>query len=282
MRAVPRGVGIGLRRSLYEAILRTERRIDWLELVPENFIDVGGRTRTVVEACAARWPLASHGVALSIGGPDPVSLPYTRGLRTLLDDLAIGSFSDHLCYSSVRGIELHDLLPLPFTDEAVRWCAERARRAADLVGRPLILENITYYATMPGGTMSEGEFVSAVLDGADCNLLLDVNNVYVNAMNHGREPLDVLLELPLARTKEIHIAGHVREGDLLLDTHGAAVAPGVWELLREAIARVGDVPVLLEWDTDIPALDRVLDEADRAREIVESTLREHERERAAE
>lgn len=271
-RAALRGVGIGLRRPLFDAILRTERRIDWLEFVPENFIDVGGRARSVLEACAARWPLASHGVALSIGGPDRLRASYTAGLRRLLDALGIDRFTDHLAYSSARGIEFHDLLPLPFTEEAVHHSAVRAREASERVGRPLSLENITYYATMPGSSLTEGAFVSAVLDEADCGLLLDVNNVYVNAKNHGRAPLDVLSELPLARTTEIHIAGHVREGELLLDTHGAAVASDVWTLLGEAIERVGDVPVLLEWDTDIPTLDRVLDEADRARAVVEAAL----------
>jgi uncharacterized protein (UPF0276 family) len=267
------GVGIGLRRPLYDAILGTTRRIDWLELVPENFMDLGGRPAAVLEACAARWPIVSHGVSLSIGGPDPLSERYLRSRKELEDNVAVAASSDHLCYTSIHGVELHELLPLPFTEEALRWSAARAKEAAERLGRPLWLENITYYAEMPGTTMREGEFVRAVLESAECDLLLDVNNTYLNARNHGRDPIQVLTDLPLERTRQIHLAGHVEDEGILLDHHGSAVAPAVWDLFREALVRVGPVPVLIEWDQNIPSLDRVLDEADHARAILEDVCR---------
>jgi uncharacterized protein (UPF0276 family) len=269
MWSVPDGVGIGLRRPLYDAVLATDRRIDFLEIVPENFMDLGGRPRDVLEACAVRWPILSHGVSLSVGGPDPLSHVYLGSLRRLLDRFCIPAFSDHLCWSTARGIHFHDLLPLPQHEDAVRWCAARARQAAEELSRALWLENITYYAVMPGSTMGAEQFVAAVIEEADAGLLLDVNNVFVNACNHGYDPVAALEALPLERTRQIHLAGHVREGVRLLDTHGAGVAPEVWQLLRQALKRTGRVPILLEWDTDIPPLDRVLDEADRARAILD-------------
>ena len=263
------GVGIGLRRPIFRSILETDRRIDWLEFVPENFLLDCGFARATLDACAERWPLVSHGVSLSIGGPDPLDAEYVGSLRALADRAGVAAVSDHLCYTSVRGVQLHSLLPLPFTEEAVSWAAGRAREVAERLGRPLWLENITYYAEMPSTTLREGEFVRAVLEESGCELLLDVNNAYLNALNHGRDPLEVLTELPLERTRQIHLAGHLEENGVLLDTHGSAVAPPVWDLFRETIARVGPVPVLIEWDADIPSLDAVLDEADRARAIIE-------------
>jgi uncharacterized protein len=263
----PHGVGIGLRREHFGAIEACERRVDWLEIIPENYVDQGGLVQRNLARCRERWPVIAHGVSLSLGGPDPLPEPYVTGLRRLLDELQAPFYTDHLCYATIDGVNFYDLLPLPFTEEAVRHTAVRIRELADRLERPVAVENITYYAVMPGGRMSEGEFVSAVVEEAGCGLLLDVNNVYVNAMNHGEDPLAVLEALPLHRTLQIHIAGHVEEGGRLLDTHGRPLADPVWRLYEQALARVGPVPTLLEWDTDIPALDRVLDETDRARAV---------------
>jgi hypothetical protein len=263
------GVGIGLRKELAGQLLATERCVDWLELIPENFLVQGGWRRSMLEACLERWPIVSHGVCLSVGGPDPLDRDYLDKLRRLLDRLEPPFFSDHACYERAHGFFFHDLLPLPFTEEAASWAAARAREAAERVGRPLALENITYYAEMPSSVLSEGEFLHAVLDQSGCGLLLDVNNVYVNAVNHGREPRDVLYELPLDRVWQIHLAGHQREDDILLDDHGSAVCDEVWALYRDALEHVGPKPTLIEWDTNIPPLDRVLDEADRARTILQ-------------
>lgn len=263
----PHGVGIGLRREHFAAIERCERELDWLEIIPENYVGHGGLGRRNLARCRERWPVVAHGVSLSLGGPDPLPGPYVAGLRRLLDELQAPFYTDHLCYARIDDLDFYDLLPLPFTEEAVRHTARRVRELADRLERPVAVENISYYAVMPGGSMSEGQFVTAVVEEAGCGLLLDVNNVYVNARNHGHEPLAVLDALPLHRTLQIHIAGHVEESGRLLDTHGRPLVDPVWRLYEDALARVGPVPTLLEWDTDIPALDRVLDEADRAREL---------------
>ncbi len=265
------GVGIGLRRELYESVLRTSRRIDWLEIVSENFMGMEGRPREVLALCAERWPIIPHGVAASVGGPQRER--YCAELGELVARLDAPFFSDHLCYSSIGGHEFLDLLPLPFTDEAVEAAAAGARELAARVGRPLLLENITYYATMPGSEMDEQEFITRVLDRADAGLLLDVNNLYLNGKNHGVDPLTTLGRLPLQRVRQIHLAGHTVDGDVYLDTHSRAIAAPVWDLFEEVIRRVGPVPTLIEWDQQIPSLDAVLDEADRARDIMDRTPR---------
>lgn len=263
-----RGVGIGLRRQFHDEILRTSRRIDWLEIIAENFMGLGGRPQYVLAQCRERWPIVPHGVALSVGGPDSMDR-YLEVLGPLLDDLDAPFFSEHLCYASIGGTQSFDLLPLPFHEEAVAHAARRARNVAERLGRPLILENITCYAVMPGSEMTEPAFVRAVLDRADCGLLLDVNNLYLNATNHGIEAGVLLDGLPLERVRQIHLAGCSQEGDVLLDTHSSAVKPPVWDLYRDVIRRLGPIPTLIEWDQRIPSLDAVLDEADRARTILE-------------
>lgn len=261
----PQGVGIGLRREHFAAIEHSERTVDWLEIIPENYVNRGGAARRHLARCSERWPVIAHGVSMSLGGPDPLPADYVTDLRRLLDELQAPFYTDHLCYATVGGVNFYDLLPMPFTEEAVRHTAARIRELADRLERPVAVENISYYAVMPGPAMSEGEFVSAVVEEADCGLLLDVNNVYVNARNHGEDPLASLLALPLHRARQIHIAGHVEEDGRLIDNHGRALVEPVWELYEHALSRVGPVPTLLEWDTDIPALDVVLDQADRAR-----------------
>lgn len=283
----PKGVGIGLRREHFAAIEQCERTVDWLEIIPENYVGqggvaLGGHVRRNLAHCSERWPVVAHGVSLSLGGPDPLDATYIKGLRRLLDELGAPFYTDHLCYATIGGVNFYDLLPLPFTEEAVRHTAARIRELADRLERPVAVENVSYYAVMPGARMSEGQFVSAVVEEAGCGLLLDVNNVYVNARNHsktdtksgatddgagGLDPQAELEALPLHRTVQIHIAGHVEEGGRLIDTHGRPLVDPVWRLYERALELVGPVPTLLEWDTDIPALDRVLDEADKARAI---------------
>ncbi len=260
------GVGIGLRREVQDAVLATDRRIDWLEIISENFMALTGRPRDVLSRCAARWPIVPHGVAASVGsGPRD---GYVEALTELVVRLDAPFFSDHLCYSSLGGHELFDLLPLPFSAEAAEFAGAQAKSLAAAVGRPLLLENISYYAEMPGAEMPEHAFIECVLDISGASLLLDVNNVYVNARNHGQEPDAALLALPLERTRQIHLAGHVAEGDVLLDTHSRPIADEVWALYRLTLARTGPVPTLIEWDQGIPSLDAILDEADRARQIM--------------
>ncbi|MBL4684513.1 MAG: DUF692 domain-containing protein [Nannocystaceae bacterium] len=264
-----RGVGIGLRHPHFGDILETSRRIDWLEVVPENFVGIGGTASRVLDDCLERWTMVSHGVSMSIGGPDALDEDYLRGLRQLCDRMETPFYSDHLCYSAIDDIQMFDLLPLPFTDEAVEHAGKRIRHVADRLERDMVIENITYYATMPGSRLTEGEFVHGVVETADCGLLLDVNNVYCNAINHGRDPVESLFALPWQRAKQVHLAGFLEEESRLLDDHGSPVADGVWALYRTLLERAGPIPTLIEWDTNIPDLDRVIDEADRARAIMD-------------
>ncbi|WP_045117440.1 DUF692 domain-containing protein [Plesiocystis pacifica] len=270
----PSGVGIGLRRRHFDELPRCERELDFLELCPENFVGAGalrgGRDRRVLDACIERWPILAHGVSMSLGGPDPLDRGYIRALKGLLDRLDAPFYTDHLCFVSVGGRSSQDLLPIPFCEAAVHHCARRIRALADQLERPVAVENISYYAQMPvpgGAGMGEGEFVRAVVEEADCLLLLDVNNIYVNAVNHDEDASESLRSLPVERSCQIHLAGHVREGPRLIDHHGAPVCDAVWALYREALALAGPIPTLIEWDTAVPALDVVLDEADRARAI---------------
>lgn len=261
------GVGIGLRRAHYDTILATGRRLDWLEIAPENYVGKGGRTDRVLGECLERWPMMAHGVSLSLGGPDPLDPELLAGIKVLADRLDLPYFTEHACLARAGGAQFHDLIPVPWNEEAVRHMAARIRQAADALERPVVIENVSTYCVMPGSTMTECEFVRAVCEEADCGLLLDVNNVYVNARNHGRDALAMLDELPLERTRYIHLAGFLDEGWVVIDTHGAPVAEAVWSLYRETLRRVGPVPTLIEWDLQIPPLDVVLDQADRAREI---------------
>jgi uncharacterized protein (UPF0276 family) len=273
MQTTAPGVGIGLRREHFAALPTCEHAIGLLEIVPENFVGHGGRARAVLRACAERWPIAAHGVSLSLGGPDPIDHAYVRGLKTLLDELAVPLYTDHLCYASIGGISFHDLLPLPFSGEAVMHTARRIRELADALERPVAVENISYYATMPGSELDEGDFVRAVVEEADCGLLLDVNNAYVNARNHGLDPEAVLFALPLERTVHVHLAGHCPEDGRLVDDHGAPVDDAVWSLYGAVLARIGPRPTIVEWDTKIPPLARVLAEADRARALADEFVR---------
>jgi hypothetical protein len=211
-------------------------------------------------------------VSLSLGGPDPLDEALLGGLGRLLDDLGADLMTEHACWSRAAGRHFHDLLPLPFTEASAEHLARRTRYASRVLGRPFLLENITYYAMMPcgdEGPMREGEWLTRVLDEAEAGLLLDVNNVYVNAINHGLDPRALLESLPLERAGRIHIAGHVQREDMLIDNHGAPVIAPVWALLEHALARTGPVPILVEWDLDVPPVERVIAEADRARAILE-------------
>ncbi|MDY7229744.1 DUF692 domain-containing protein [Hyalangium rubrum] len=261
----PLGAGIGLRREFYDSLPLTERTLDWLEIVPENFLSMGGRAQRTLDVCAERWTLLPHGVGLNIGGPDPVDEDYLTRLAALVKRLKAPFFSDHLCYSRLGGVYLHDLLPLPFNDEAVEHVVPRVREVMARVGRPFLLENPSYYARMPGGTLAEADFLRHVAEQADCGLLLDVNNVYVNAQNHAYDPRAFIDALPLERVVQIHLAGHHRRPDVIIDTHGAAVCDEVWELYRYVLKRTGPVSTLIEWDQDIPSLEAVLEQADTAR-----------------
>lgn len=236
--------------------------IDFVEVAPENWIDVGGRYGRHFDAVVRDTPLVCHGLSLNLGGPAPLDEPFLRKLRQFLDRNRVRSYSEHLSYCGDEG-HLYDLLPIPFTAPAVDYVAERILRVQDAVGRRLAIENVSYYAA-PGQEMSELEFINAVLNRADCELLLDINNIYVNSINHRYSAEDFLCGLPPHRIAYAHIAGHYHEAeDLRVDTHGADVIEEVWQLLRVAYKHFGVFPTLLERDFNIPPLPELLEEAAR-------------------
>ena len=260
------GIGIGLRKELYDGLLASSRRVDWLEIVSENYIDATGRASEMLARCAARWPIIPHGVGLSVGSAAPAG--YLDGLAALVARIKPAYISDHLCYSSVGARSYLDLLPLPRHAESVARVVCNALAAKATTGVPLILENITTYTEMPGSEFNEATFLQRVAEQAEVGLLLDVNNLSINAVNGKRDPLALLAEFPLQHVRQLHLAGHTWDGDLLLDTHAAPVAPPVWDLYVEVLRRCGPVPTLIEWDQHIPSLDAVLDQADHARDLM--------------
>ena len=263
---IPGRAGLGLRRELIPAMQATPPTLDFVELAPENWMDMGGRFHAQLEWAASRYPLISHGLSLSLGGPAPLDTAFLKRLRQFLDTWQVRLYSEHLSYCGDDG-HLYDLLPIPFTDEAVRHTAARIRTTQDILGRRIAIENVSYYAA-PGQAMDEITFVNAVLDEADCELLLDVNNVYVNSINHGYDARAFLAAVPAGRIAYIHVAGHRQEApDLIIDTHGAAVADPVWELLGWTYARLGVYPTLLERDFQMPPLAELLDETDIIRTL---------------
>jgi len=266
------GVGIGLRPQYGEELMETERQVDFLEFIPENYVGRGGKDRRVLYGAAERWPLLCHGVSVSAGSPDPLDREYLDQLRPLLHDLGVPRYTDHLCFTAVGGFQSHQLVPLPFSAEAVRHAAARIRQISEVLELPVAVENVTYYAVMPGTELGHAAFVRAVCEEADCGLLLDVNNLFINCSNHGADLQAELDQLPLDRVCHIHIAGHVARGRRLIDHHGAPTSSEVLDLYAEVVRRLGDVPTLLERDTNIPPLDEVLDEADAIRAVQREVL----------
>jgi uncharacterized protein (UPF0276 family) len=255
-----RGAGLGLRRALMGPLLsRDHVPIDFMEVAPENWIGVGGRLGRQFRELAERQPVLLHGLSLDIGGPDPVDFDLVRSVKALMAEIKAPLYSEHLTYCAAQG-HLYDLLPIPFTAEAVQYVAARIRQVQDVIGQPIALENASYYA-QPYTELSEVEFIRAVLEESGCDLLLDVNNIYVNSINHGYDPVEFLDALPLERTRYIHVAGHFDEADdLKVDTHGADVIGPVWQLLAEAYRRLGPAPTLLERDFNLPPLAKLLAE----------------------
>jgi uncharacterized protein (UPF0276 family) len=264
------GAGLGLRRTLMGPLAdQPPAQVGFYEVAPENWIGVGGRFGKQFRAFTERYPFVTHGLSLSIGGPAPLDETFLRRLKRFLDEHHISTYTEHLSYCSDDG-HLYDLMPIPFSEEAVRHVAGRIRRTQDILERRIAVENVSYYAA-PGKQMEEIDFINAVLEEADCDLLLDVNNIYVNSVNHRYDAEQFLFALPAERVAYVHIAGHYNEAeDLLVDTHGADVITPVWELLDKAYAHCGVVPTLLERDFNIPPLAELLTEIDR---IVEAQSR---------
>ena len=262
-----RGAGLGLRRALLGPLHSLDPDpVDFMEVAPENWIGVGGQRGRQFRELTGRLPFVCHGLSLSLGGPAPLDETFLQRLKLFLDRHDIRCYSEHLSYCSDDG-HLYDLMPIPFTSEAVRYVAGRVRRVQEILERRIALENVSYYAA-PGAELSEIEFLAAVLDEAGCDLLLDVNNIYVNSVNHRYDAVEFLRSLPGDRIAYGHVAGHYNEAeDLIVDTHGADVIPGVWGLLDKAYETFGVFPTLLERDFNIPPLPELLQEVDQIRRL---------------
>jgi uncharacterized protein (UPF0276 family) len=261
------GAGLGLRRALLGPLhSRDAGPVRFLEVAPENWMGVGGRYGRAFRTLTERFPFVCHGLSLSLGGPSPLDETFVHKVRHFLDEYDIRCYSEHLSYCTDDG-HLYDLMPIPFTESAIRHVSGRIRRVQDILERRIAIENVSYYAA-PGAELSEIEFISAVLDEADCDLLLDVNNIYVNSVNHGYDPITFLRQLPGHRIAYGHIAGHYNEAeDLIVDTHGADVIADVWQLLEAAYTEYGVFPTLLERDFNIPPVAELMSEVNRIREI---------------
>ena len=264
------GAGLGYRRALMSPLANHPLpQVDFMEVAPENWIDVGGRYRRYFHQALERTPFVCHGLSLNIGGPAPLDEAFLRKVKQFLDTHNIRCYSEHLSYCADDG-HLYDLMPIPFTGEAVDYVSARVRRVQEILERRIALENVSYYCA-PGQEMPEIDFITSVLTASDCELLLDVNNIYVNSVNHGYDAIDYLRALPAARIAYAHIAGHYNEAeDLVVDTHGAAVIDAVWQLLIKAYDLFGVFPTLVERDFNIPPLTTLLREVDRIGELQES------------
>jgi uncharacterized protein (UPF0276 family) len=266
------GAGVGLRFEHVERVLAETPDVEWFEVVSENYMNRGGLVRRHIQAVAERRPIVVHGVSLNIGSTDPLDRDYLRRLRTFADEVRSPWASDHLCFTGVDGVAMNDLLPLPRTEEAAKHVAARVRQVQDALERPFLVENVSSYLDpSPPGSMDEAEFATAVCDLADCGMLLDVNNVHVNSVNFGFDAWDMISRMPLSRVVQMHLAGPEPKGRLLLDTHGSPVRDEVWALTRKVLPRIGPTSALIEWDNNMPPLERLLEEHAKARAALAET-----------
>jgi uncharacterized protein (UPF0276 family) len=266
---LPPVAGIGMRAPHVARVLSERPPLGWLEVHSENYFIDGGPALAALEKLRANYPVSLHGVGLSLGSADALDMEHLARLKRLAERIQPAAISEHLCWGRVDGRHLNDLLPLPFTEEAIALCCDRIDAVQSALGRALLVENVSTYLRFGADAMAEWDFVAAVVARSGCRLLFDVNNVYVNAVNHGFDPQAYLAAMPGAAIAEMHLAGFDASGPCLIDTHGARVAPPVWSLYREAIERFGPKPTLIEWDTDLPELEVLADEAAIAQSILD-------------
>jgi len=268
--SLPLAAGVGLRAPHVAQVLAERPDIGWLEVHSENYFVDGGPAQSSLDRIRRDYPVSLHGVGLALGSADALDRAHVSRLRQLADRIAPAVVSEHLCWGHIDGRHLNDLLPLPFTEEALALVCERIDSVQEALGRALLVENVSAYVRFTHDAMSEWAFVAAVAKRTGCKLLLDVNNIYVNAVNHGFDAMDYIAAMPGESVAEIHLAGFDASGPCLIDTHGTRVAPAVWELYRRTIARIGPRPTLIEWDTDLPPLAVLLEEAAHAQRIMEA------------
>jgi uncharacterized protein (UPF0276 family) len=262
------GIGLGLRTAHYRHILEHQPDVDWFEIISDNYLQTSGRPLDYLDAIAGRYPIVMHGVSLSIGSTDPIDRGYLADLRVLRDRTGARWVSDHLCWTGVSGKNTHDLLPMPYTEEALAHVSARVRYVQDFLGAPLALENPSTYVEFAGASMREWEFLGRLAEESDCAILLDVNNIYVSAFNHGFDPRVYLAAVPFDRVVQMHVAGHTNHGTHVIDSHIGPVVDDVWRLFGDAYRLGGGTSVLLEWDAEIPSFDETHAEALRARHFM--------------
>ena len=263
------GYGLGLRKEHYETVLAERPKVDWFEIISENYMVEGGKPLDYLSRIREHYPMVMHGVSMSIGSTEPLDFGYLKQLKALIQRVKPAWFSDHLCWTGVHGVNLHDLMPLPYTEEAVQHVADRVSRVQDYMGRQMLLENVSSYVSYSDSQMSEWEFLHAVSERADCLILLDINNIYVSAFNHNFDPYTYLTAMPTERVYEFHLAGHTQENNLIIDTHDHPIADPVFELYAAAVQHFGRVSTMIERDDNIPPLPDLLNELEQVRRIAE-------------
>jgi uncharacterized protein (UPF0276 family) len=266
------GFGLGLRVDHYEAILADNPPVDWFEALTENYLVPGGKPLDYLMRIRERYPMVLHGVSLSIGSTHPLDRNYLSQVKALAARVEPHWISDHLCWTGIAGRNMHDLLPLPYTEEALSNVVERVRTVQDILGRRILLENVSSYVTYRDSQVTEWEFLREIAQRADCLLLLDVNNIYVSSVNHEFDPLEYLNAIPVDRVQQMHLAGHENNGDYIVDTHDHPVPDPVWELYGAAVRRFGSVATMIERDANIPPLEELCCELDAARQLAERAL----------
>ncbi len=266
------GFGLGLRSEHYLDLIEHEHNVDWLEILSENYMIAGGKPLYYLDKIAERYPLVMHGVSLSIGSVDPLNQDYLQDLKKLVQRVKPKWISDHLCWTGTQGINLHDLMPLPYTEETLAHLVTRITQVQDFLGQRILLENVSSYLTYQHSTISEWEFLRAVAQQADCLILLDINNIHVSAHNHSFDPLTYLAAMPADRIQQIHLAGHLNKGDYSIDTHDHEIIDSVWNLYAESVKRFGHISTMIERDDDIPPLTTLLAELQKARDISTAAL----------
>lgn len=272
--ATIKGFGLGLRTDHYRDFVERKPAVDWLEIISENYMVPGGKPLHFLDTIRRDYPMVMHGVSLSIGSTDPLNTDYLRELKALIARVQPGWVSDHICWTGVDHHNLHDLLPMPYTEASLRHLVGRIGQVQEFLGRRILLENVSSYVTYAADEMAEWGFVAELARRADCELLFDVNNVYVSARNHGFDPRVYVDAMPVGRVRQIHLAGHEDHGDFVIDTHDHPVRDEVWELYRYTIARMGAMPTMIERDDDIPPLDELIAELAQARLVADAALRE--------
>ena len=270
------GFGLGLRPNHYDAILEDKPNIDWFEIITENYLIDGGKPLFYLDKIRENYPIAMHGVSLSIGSTDPIDMSYLAQVKALSERIEPIWISDHLCWTGVDKLNMHDLLPLPYTATAIEHVVARINQVQEFLQRRILIENVSSYLTYQESAMPEWEFLAEITRRADCYILFDINNIYVSSINHAFDPLEYINKMPSERIYQIHLAGHTDHGDYIIDTHDAPVISAVWELYTETIQRFGPISTMIERDDHIPELNILLKELDTARQIVNTILQDQE------